>query len=719
MEEDDARSVDVPTVSASAVEEEDRSMNCQHFHANEEQDDADEDSKVVRDLLHRPIVVGYSFGPKKMSTMGVVMAEASKTGLSTDMVLPPLLHLVQRVRRSKIEDDGKVDCAEKTCDSHSRYSRAMLPTNSFALTREVLSSFADEQHKDLHFLGVNMDIDDGNKSRDTNMKDIGPIRSSVKKTSSLETSQDSDQIETKQALPSAVWFNTGEHQYSSPSDSPGTAAGGTGQIHHRPRPIVRHLGSFSPSVSSWGSTGTRTASTAASVRTYSASRPVNTTGATGTTVDSSSITRTSTAGSAGASARNKVRQKSYPIRVSFVPLDPEIPLEEQHGGIDVILHKLTEDILLLSQLSLKHPQLKTTLQLNGSSLDTVLNEVDLSESDSAAIRRVHRLSHFQRSHGCSLVDDPASVQTLMSRADIADVLKDSLSGVTSSSGIPVQSPRYAVVNSSSSALTVYNCSDERSSKLGSKNMMFDAIQKAQLSFPLIAKPLTAAGTKASHSMAVVTHPSGLEFIADRVPCLLQEYANHNSVLYKVYVLGDFVSVYKRRSLPNLPSSITTPRQGVPVVIEFDSQRPYPRLKDFGYRHSEVPSRQNPDSNQTLDDKVTMDAASTSSLPPFAGKSISQKTLDLTPEEVRPIVEVLKRAFGLEMFGFDVLLKATTESDGDITREEEDKPAMLVVDVNYFPSYKEVPDFPALLAKFLTSRAIQGRLERMVETTSAN
>lgn len=32
---------------------------------------------------NRPIVVGYAFGPKKMSTMGVVMAEASKAKLST------------------------------------------------------------------------------------------------------------------------------------------------------------------------------------------------------------------------------------------------------------------------------------------------------------------------------------------------------------------------------------------------------------------------------------------------------------------------------------------------------------------------------------------------------------------------------------------------------------------------------------------------------------
>lgn len=40
----------------------------------------DNNNSVI--LYSKPIVVGYAFGPKKMSTMGVVMAEASKTKLS-------------------------------------------------------------------------------------------------------------------------------------------------------------------------------------------------------------------------------------------------------------------------------------------------------------------------------------------------------------------------------------------------------------------------------------------------------------------------------------------------------------------------------------------------------------------------------------------------------------------------------------------------------------
>ncbi|KAL7579811.1 hypothetical protein ACA910_021943 [Epithemia clementina (nom. ined.)] len=721
-EDEDAQSYDGVTVSACEEDHHHHQVHHGH-HAHEDDNDDDEVSKVIDDLLHRPIVVGYSFGPKKMSTMGVVMAEASKTGLSTDMILPPLLPLVQRVatqgsRREEVEDEH-----EEVIFPNSRMNPSTDLPKRFSLTSEVLSSFANEQSRDLFLTDVvelnNVNDSSRETSNITNDKSSAP---SLKKSPSLDASLGSNKMESKKSFPSSVWFSTtGEHQYSTPS-SPAVTASPGHQPHHTRR-IVRHLNSPSPSVSSWGSTGTRTASTAASVRTISAHFPTNAT--TGTTADSSSFTRTSTAGSAAASAKNKPRKKAYPIRVSFVPLDPEIPLEEQHGGIDVILHKLTEDILLLSQLSLQYPMLKKSLQLSSSSLDAVLNEVDFSGSDAAAIRRVHRLSQFQKLHGCSLVDDPACVQTLMSRADIASVLKNCLSGVTSLSGTPVHSPKYAVITPERRApSTEANSVGYEISKQASKDDIFNAVQEAQLSFPLIVKPLTAAGTKASHSMAVVTHPSGLEDIADRVPCLLQEYANHNALLYKVYVLGDFVSVYKRRSLPNLPPSTTTPRKDAPVVIEFDSQRPYPRLKDFGFNHADENSGHGPVCKQTpfgrklshavLQSRGT-DALASS---PSTGNNGTKKALEVTPEEVQPIVEALKKAFGLEIFGFDVLIKApNVDKNSNDTNGEDGKPTMLVVDVNYFPSYKEVPDFPALLAKFLTGRAIQGRLERLMGTTT--
>ena len=65
-----------------------------------------------------------------------------------------------------------------------------------------------------------------------------------------------------------------------------------------------------------------------------------------------------------------------------------------------------------------------------------------------------------------------------------------------------------------------------------------------------------------------------------------------------------------------------------------------------------------------------------------------------------------------MFGFDILIASnsdappTVEGDGD--QDDSKKRQMLVVDVNYFPSYKEVSNFPSLLAQYLTQRAVDSR-----------
>mmetsp|Transcript_26742 Transcript_26742/g.73740 ORF Transcript_26742/g.73740 Transcript_26742/m.73740 type:complete len:610 (-) Transcript_26742:46-1875(-) len=560
------------------------------------------------EILSRPIVVGYSFGPKKMSTMGVVMAEASQTKL---MRSRNVRHTVEEVEEPLDDRDGTplaVEAYDLSVDRNSNSPIQNTPTED--RPRSILAK----------------------------------------------------QSKPKSQHPTTVIFSVDGYGDSA---SVGPAVG--------LRNIVRTL--TSPASvgddSSAHSTGTRTASTAttlASLRTGSFP---------------SSVTHDTP-------LRAPSTIRGTPIRVSFVPLDPEIPLEEQHGGIDIILHKLTEDILLLSQLSMQHEELKSVLQVEDA--ERVLCSLPLSTKDLSAIRRVHRLCQFQKQHGCYLVDDPVSVQTLMSRADIAKVLNECLSTVATTKGVPVRTPKHAVVGDS--------FGDEQSTA----EAIARAVREAQLQFPIIVKPLTAAGTKASHAMAVVTDSAGLEQITDRVPCLLQEYTNHDSVLYKVYVLGDFVSVHKRRSLPNLPAP---PATSTMPVVEFDSQRPYPRLRDFGYsdnaHHRTVEALHSHekqqgtltsvDSNRAL---MTEPSATASSSPPAA----TLKTHIVTAEEVMPISDALKAAFGLEIFGFDTLISSKSEEQ-----------RMLVVDVNYFPSYKEVPDFPSLLAKYLTSKAIARRLER--------
>jgi hypothetical protein len=184
-----------------------------------------------------------------------------------------------------------------------------------------------------------------------------------------------------------------------------------------------------------------------------------------------------------------------------------------------------------------------------------------------------------------------------------------------------------------------------------------------LTTPLIIKPLIAAGTKQSHCMLIALQETS--FVKLPPKSIVQEFINHNSTLYKIYVLGDFVSVYERHSLPNLPDDLS---KATVDLVEFDSQRPYPKLRDFG---------------------IETDGSDKSSKVPFGNE------IAVTIEEVMPVVNALKKAFGLEIFGFDILRRS---SDAE----------WLVVDVNYFPSFKEVPNFPSLLARYLTRRVLEQR-----------
>ena len=272
-------------------------------------------------------------------------------------------------------------------------------------------------------------------------------------------------------------------------------------------------------------------------------------------------------------------------------------------------------------------------------------------------RRVRALRDncYIRNPNCCLVDDPKDVQTVMSRSEIANVLQQCLKGVKTSSGISVKSPRFVVVPECSHQAE----KDDPSQQYQTRDLL-QALQDnnqgdgSKLSTPLIVKPLIAAGTKHSYYMLIALHESALMKLPPK--SIVQEFVNHDATLYKVYVLGDFVNVYKRHSLPNLPVDLY---EATVNLVEFDSQRPYPKLKDFG-----LDIEDNSDSNTC---------------------STPHSTSAVTEEEVKPIVEVLKRAFGLELFGFDILMGST---NGEC----------FVVDVNYFPSYKEVPNFPSLLAQ---------------------
>jgi len=86
-----------------------------------------------------------------------------------------------------------------------------------------------------------------------------------------------------------------------------------------------------------------------------------------------------------------------------------------------------------------------------------------------------------------------------------------------------------------------------------------------------------------------------------VPCVVQQYHDHDEALYKVYVIDQDVMVFQRHSLPNL--HLRGAYTGSAMrSLAFDSRKNYPTYADFagtggeaeedgpcGERKSEAPS----------------------------------------------------------------------------------------------------------------------------------
>jgi hypothetical protein len=83
--------------------------------------------------------------------------------------------------------------------------------------------------------------------------------------------------------------------------------------------------------------------------------------------------------------------------------------------------------------------------------------------------------------------------------------------------------------------------------------------------------------------------------------------------------------------------------------------------------------------------------------------------------------VISSGFGLSLFGFDVIVPVKSRIGGDcevaICEPSLDIiDDLVVIDVNFFPSYKEVKDFPERLCSYLLKRAGKSHDIRNQEST---
>ena len=394
--------------------------------------------------------------------------------------------------------------------------------------------------------------------------------------------------------------------------------------------------------------------------------------------------------------------------------------EWRGGGLADIISSVEGDIIFTPfDFTLNSYDQTTTTDNNDNKIDLIIHKMtEELEQDGSKNEKLLAIEQYLKTHPNTILIDPLdAVKSVTSRQRCCYNLQH----ITMNFNIlhinyKLTQPKYFIIN---------NINELES------NHFLTLMKRESISFPVICKPVTACGSPDAHSMVVIVRLADLALA--KPPCIVQQYHDHDEVLYKVYVLGDDVTVFQRPSLPNL-SALSGPALR---SLAFDSRHAYPSLQDFRAEIRAVPAPSlTPPAMDSDDERV----ASLLQLP--RKRNISSSTLGSsalselsTPSHCPPLtslpvpIECFKRAaeqlrhqFGLTMFGFDVILASSTttrsssspliqsshkslrsnesisvaesattthatSSSSSGTEEEGDPIALLVVDVNFFPSYK--------------------------------
>ncbi|CAN8286563.1 unnamed protein product [Cochlearia groenlandica] len=175
------------------------------------------------------------------------------------------------------------------------------------------------------------------------------------------------------------------------------------------------------------------------------------------------------------------------------------------------------------------------------------------------------------------------------------------------------------------------------------------LSRAGLCLPCIVKPQVACGVADAHSMAIVFRVEDFKDLNTPVPAIIQEYVDHSSMIFKFYVLGEKIFHAVKKSIPSSPTLSKSAEENGLRPILFDSLKSLPLGS----------------TNQNLEHEIDL-------------------------ELVTEAAKWLRKKLHLTIFGFDVVIQ---EGTGD----------HVIVDLNYLPSFKEVPDNIAVPAFWEATR----------------
>ncbi|XP_061370226.1 inositol 1,3,4-trisphosphate 5/6-kinase 4 [Gastrolobium bilobum] len=288
----------------------------------------------------------------------------------------------------------------------------------------------------------------------------------------------------------------------------------------------------------------------------------------------------------------------------------------------------TQNGLMFIPLSSKLP-----LSSQLKDVDIVLHKatdeiLSIEENKLTFTQNMQELQRYLDQHrDCCVIDPLSNIYTLLDRLEIQQVLLDLVELNTKGSYL-IRGAHFLKVDNF----------DEFNFVTG--------LTEARLSLPCIVKPKVACGVSDAHKMAIVFRVNDFKNLRVPLPAVIQEYVDHSSTLYKFYVLGEQIFYAVKKSIPNADILMKLSNGDDLKPIVFDSLKSLPTADSV---NDSGASNHGMTRNESIDLKLVTDAANW-----------------------------LRRRLQLTIFGFDVVIQDGTHDH-------------VIVDVNYLPSFKEVPD----------------------------
>ncbi|XP_030761023.1 inositol-tetrakisphosphate 1-kinase-like isoform X2 [Sitophilus oryzae] len=167
----------------------------------------------------------------------------------------------------------------------------------------------------------------------------------------------------------------------------------------------------------------------------------------------------------------------------------------------------------------------------------------------------------------------------------------------------------------------------------------EQLTNSLVTYPFICKPILGHGSRQAHEMSIIFDE---KYLVDcKTPCVAQSFINHNAILYKIFIVGNKFCFVERPSLKNFHAS---QRES----IYFDS--------------SDVSK-----------------ADSKSRLSVLDPGDVVKETWEPDPKVMEVIANTLRKSFGMDLLGIDVVIDKSTGR-------------YAIIDVNAYPGYDGFPDF---------------------------